>query len=59
MDKLTFDAFEQQLAKLPETEPDDWDKKMLVEIDAETDNTTMSLEDVRILRERGNKGVAS
>ena len=45
------DEFETKLAAIPEVEPDEWDRKMLAEIDAETDNSTVSLEEVRAKRE--------
>jgi len=55
MDKLTFDDFEQQLAKLPEIVPDEWDRQMLAEIDADIDDTTTPLELVRAFRECSGK----
>ena len=55
MNNLTFDEFVQNLDNVPEVVPDEWDRKMLAEIDAETDNTTVSLEAVRAYRECSGK----
>jgi hypothetical protein len=55
MKNISFDAFEQHLAGVPEIEPDEWDMQMLAEIDAEPDNTTTSLEAVRAFRECSGK----
>ncbi|MCL2853525.1 MAG: toxin-antitoxin system HicB family antitoxin [Defluviitaleaceae bacterium] len=55
MDKLTFNDFEKRLAGAPEVEPDEWDRQMLAEIDAETDHTTTPLEAVRAFRECSGK----
>ena len=55
MSRITFDEFTQQLATIPEVEPDDWDNQMLAEIDAQKDNTTTPLEAVRAYRECSGK----
>ena len=55
MSKITFDEFEQRLANVPEVEPDEWDKQLLMEIDAETDDATIPLEAVRAYRECSGK----
>jgi len=55
MSKLTFDDFEQQLAKVSEDAPDEWDMQMLAEIDAETDDITTTLEAARAFRECSGK----
>jgi len=55
MSDLTFEEFEQRLEEVPEIEPDEWDRVMLAEIDAETDDTTVPLEAVRAYRECSGK----
>ena len=51
MTELTLSEFEAKLATLPEVEPDEWDREMLAEIDAEPDSRTVSIEAVRARRE--------
>jgi len=55
MKNLTVDEFEKKLAAIPEAEPDEWDLKMLAEIDASSDESTVPLEDIRALRECSGK----
>jgi len=55
MNKLSFDDFERQLAEIREIEPDEWDRQMLAEIDAEKDDTTTPLEAVCAYRECSGK----
>ena len=51
MRNLTFEEFEDKLATIPEVEPDEWDREMLAEIDAETDTGTVSIDAVVARRE--------
>ena len=55
MKKLTVEEFEKKLASIPVVEPDEWDLEMLAEIDAETDKSTVSLDEVRARRECSGK----
>lgn len=55
MANLDFEEFEKKLEEVPEVKPDEWDKQMLAEIDAETDNETIPLEAVRAYRECSGK----
>ena len=55
MKNLTVDEFEKKLAAIPEVEPDEWDLKILAEIDADTDESTVPLDDLRALRECSGK----
>jgi len=55
MKELTVDEFEAKLASIPEMAPDEWDMKMLADIDAEKDNSTTSLETVKTRREYSGK----
>jgi len=55
MKKLTVDEFEAKLAVIEEVEPDEWDKKMLAEIDEEADDSTIPLEVVKARRECSGK----
>ena len=55
INKADFDNFEQLLAEVPEIIPDEWDKQMLEEIDAEIDEQTTPLEAVRAYRECSGK----
>jgi len=55
MKKLTIDEFEKRLADIPEEAPDEWDLKLLEEIDAETDERYTPLEEIRSLRECSGK----
>ena len=55
MAKLSFEEFEQKLSEVPEAEPDEWDKQMLAEIDAETDDRTTPIEAIRAYRECSGK----
>jgi len=51
--KLTVDEFEKKLAAIPEVEPDEWDRKMLAEIEAEADNSRgITLKEMDRLREQ-------
>ena len=51
MKNLTVNEFEAKLATIPEVEPDEWDRAMLAENDAETDETTVPLATVRVRNE--------
>ena len=55
MKELTVDEFEAKLASIPEEAPDEWDIKMLTDMDAEKDNSTTSLETVKARREYSGK----
>jgi len=55
MKDLTVNEFEMKLAAISEVEPDEWDLKMLAEIDADADESTISLVEVRALRECNGK----
>lgn len=55
MGKLSKDEFLKKVAATPTTAPDEWDLKMLAEIDTETDHTTMPLEVVQARRECSGK----
>ena len=51
MGKLAFEEFEQQLADIPEVEPDELDRVILAELDEEIDDITTPLEEIRAYRE--------
>jgi len=53
--KLTIDELERKLAAIPEDEPDEWDVKLLEEIDAAPDDEYTSLEEVMAIRECSGK----
>ena len=55
MKKLTIEEFEKKLAAAPVVEPDEWDLKMLAEIDAEADDSAVPLEEVRAWRKCNGK----
>lgn len=52
---LSIDEFEKRLAEIPEETPDEWDNEMLAEIDAETDSSTVTLEEVDAWRKCNGK----
>ena len=54
MEKLTLEDFEKNLAEIPEEAPDEWDLKMLKEIDEEKDKSTVLLETVKTHRKRNH-----
>lgn len=51
MRELTTEEFEARLNTIPEVEPDEWDREMLSEIDAESDDSSTLLEVVRARNE--------
>lgn len=55
MKNLSVDEFEKRLAEIPEEEPDEWDNAMLAEIDAETDHSTITLEEMDAWRKCNGK----
>jgi predicted HicB family RNase H-like nuclease len=56
MKKLTVEEFEKKLAAIPVVEPDEWDLKMIAEIDAEADDSAgVSLDEIRARRECSGK----
>ena len=55
MKNLSVDEFEMKLAAIPEETPDEWDLKMLAEIETDADGSSIPLEDIRALRECSGK----
>ena len=55
VNNLTFEEFEQRLTEVPEVEPDEWDRKMLADIDTETDDATTPIEAIRAYRKCSGK----
>jgi len=55
MKKPIVDEFEKALSEVLEVEPDEWDLKMLAEIDADKDDGAVPLEKVREYREYSGK----
>jgi len=55
MGKLSKEEFLKKVKTTPTTEPDEWDLKLLTEIDAETDSTTIPLETMQAQRECSGK----
>ena len=55
MRNLTVDEFENKLETISEVEPDEWDLKMLAEIDADTDKSAISLDKIKAFRECSGK----
>jgi len=50
MSKMNAAEFEKKLSSVAEVEPDEWDIEMVKEIDAESDDSFISLEEVKTLR---------
>lgn len=55
MGKSSKEEFLKKVSATPEVKPDEWDLKMLAEIDAETEDTTTPLENIRAYRECSGK----
>ena len=55
MKNLTVDEFEDKLDLISEVEPDEWDLKMLADIDADMDKSAISLDAIRAFKECSGK----
>ncbi|MCL2086367.1 MAG: toxin-antitoxin system HicB family antitoxin [Oscillospiraceae bacterium] len=55
MEKISIEEFLRRVEATPTVKPDEWDLKMLAEIEAETDNSTISLEEAMARRKCSGK----
>ena len=54
---MTKEEFIKKIEATPIVQPDEWDLEMLAEIDAETDHSTVTFEQIIARRERRKKNV--